>query len=76
MGRVKPASVISCENSENAIITAIKRATTYRWNYSNNENPYESKDTSIQIISIVKQECKKGIDLKKSFYNISGSDYV
>lgn len=69
-GRVKPDSVISCEDTNQDIINAIKRALRYDWNRRIEVNPYEGKDTSYQIVTAIKQALKQEIDLKKSFYDL------
>jgi UDP-hydrolysing UDP-N-acetyl-D-glucosamine 2-epimerase len=69
-GRVKPNSVISCDNSVNSIIPAIQKALAFDWKREKKENPYEKQDTSNQMILIMKQTLKNGVNLKKKFYDI------
>ncbi len=69
-GRVKSASVINCEDSSQDIIGAIKEALNYDWNGRIAVNPYEGKDTSYQVVTVIKQVLKEEINLKKSFYDL------
>lgn len=69
-GRIKPASVISCGPFKGEIIAAIQEALNYDPRHKECSNPYEGKDTSRQIIDIIKQEFNKGIHLEKDFYDM------
>lgn len=68
-GRIKPDSVINCGFNTDEIIDAIQKALTYDW-HKEKANPYEAKDTSKRIISVIKQTIQKGINLEKDFYDI------
>lgn len=72
-GRIKPPSVISCGYSIKEITAAIQTARTYDRQKDDSPNPYEGRDTSREIVSIIKQTLIKGISLEKSFYDIDWS---
>ncbi|WP_024294386.1 UDP-N-acetylglucosamine 2-epimerase [Lacrimispora indolis] len=69
-GRIKPASVISCGSSAREITAAIQKALDFNLRQEEVPNPYESRDTSRQIIGVIKQEFHKGIHLEKNFYDV------
>ncbi|MFA9376160.1 MAG: UDP-N-acetylglucosamine 2-epimerase [Lachnotalea sp.] len=71
-GRVKPSSVISCENQVQDIIDAIHKTLTYNWKKEDRANPYEKEGTSNQMIEAIKQTLDYGINLKKNFYDLEG----
>lgn len=68
-GRVKAESVIDCEVSKESIIKAVKKAE--QMDLSNVKNPYGDGNTSIRIIDILEKQVRKGINLKKEFYDIN-----
>lgn len=72
-GRVKPGSVISCDNTVTDIIAALQNALAYDRHREEAANPYEGQDTSCQIVWVIKQTLEKGIDLEKRFYDIDWS---
>ena len=72
-GRIKPPSVISCGYSIKDIADAIETAWKYDRKKDDSPNPYEGRDTSREIVSIIKQTLIKGISLEKSFYDIDWS---
>lgn len=71
-GRVCAESVISCDNTLNAILAAIDLASNedFRSKLQKSHNPYEKENTSQQILTIMKNTMKKGIDIKKKFYDL------
>jgi len=69
-GRIAPASVISCGYSVNEIVTAIQKALSFERYQEEAPNPYEGMETSKQIVSVIKQTFKKGIQLEKHFYDV------
>lgn len=72
-GRVKPGSVIGCAYSTKEIIAAIQTAISFDWNKIEKGNPFEGEDTSSQIVTIMKNTLKSGINLKKKFYDMDKS---
>ena len=68
-GRVKAESVIDCEVNKESIIRAVKKAE--QMDLSNIENPYGDGNASVRIIEILKKQVRKGINLKKEFYDIN-----
>ena len=69
-GRIASASVISCGYSVNEIVTAIQKALSFERYQEEAPNPYEGMETSKQIVSVIKQTFKKGIQLEKHFYDV------
>lgn len=68
-GRIQATSVINCLPFAEDISSAID--TAFIADYSNSVNPYEGKDTSQDIINIIKNAFSNDrITLKKSFYDI------
>jgi len=68
-GRVKAESIIDCEVNKESIIRAVKKAE--QMDLSNIENPYGDGNASVRIIEILKKQVRKGINLKKEFYDIN-----
>ena len=64
--------MIDCENTSKDIIAAIQKALLFDWNKAEQSNPYEKADTSGQIVSVMKQTLKNGINRKK-FYDMTGA---
>lgn len=71
-GRICAESVINCGNSIQEIESALSQALApaFRNKIKNAGNPYESGNTSDRIVEIINAELKKGIDMKKKFYDI------
>ncbi len=69
-GRIKPSSVISCGSSVNEIAAAVHKALNYSIHQEDGPNPYLGQETSKQILSVIKQEFDKGIQLEKNFYDV------
>jgi len=69
-GREQARSIINSDNSQKAIIAAIKKALSGEKDRVNSINPYEKANTSVQIISIIKQVLDKEMNLKKHFYDL------
>ncbi len=69
-GRIAPASVISCGYSVNEIVAAVQKALSFERYQEEAPNPYEGMETSKQIVSVIKQAFKKGIQLEKHFYDM------
>lgn len=72
-GRICAESVISCGNSVQEIDSALGKALSseFRDGIANVRNPYEKEGTSDTIIRILRDALNRGIDLKKSFYDIA-----
>ena len=71
-GRICADSVISCDNTLDAILESITVASseTFRNKVRESSNPYEKEHTSQQIIEIMKNALDIGIDIKKKFYDL------
>ena len=72
-GRVRGKSVIDCDCTPKEITNAIHIAQMMNRNNTlkNEENPYEGKNTSETILSVIKKYLESGVDLKKHFYDIN-----
>lgn len=72
-GRIQSQSIINCLPLKKDIITAMNKGLSHDFKESIQEmvSPYGNGTTSQQIIDIIKQNLKSGIDLKKIFYDIS-----
>lgn len=70
-GRVKAASVIDCETSKEDIEKAIKKALSleFKEELKSSKNPYGEKNSSIEIVEVLKNTDLNGI-VKKQFYNL------
>lgn len=70
-GRVKATSVIDCETDNNDIEKAIKKALSveFKEELKSSKNPYGDKNSSIEIIEVLKSIDLNGI-IKKQFYNL------
>lgn len=70
-GRVKAASVIDCETNKEDIETAIKKAISieFKGELKSYNNPYGVKNSSIEIVKVLKSIDLNGI-IKKQFYNL------
>lgn len=70
-GRVKAASVIDCETSKEDIEKAIKKALSveFKEELKSSKNPYGEKNSSIEIVEVLKNIDLNGI-VKKQFYNL------
>lgn len=70
-GRVKAASVIDCETNNKDIEKAIKKALSveFKEELKSSKNPYGDKNSSIEIVKILKSIDLNGI-IKKQFYNL------
>lgn len=75
-GRLKPKSVIDCKGTREDIELAIEKGMSNKFKKMIKEldNPYGDGNTSDRIISILKSELLKEINLKKPFYNIRIGD--
>lgn len=71
-GRVCAESVISCDNTLDAIVESIAIASSedFRNKVQESINPYEKEHTSQQILAILKKALDAGIDIKKKFYDL------
>ena len=71
-GRVCAESVISCDNTLDAILESITLASSedFRNKLQESINPYEKEHTSQQILAIMKNALDTGIDIKKKFYDL------
>lgn len=70
-GRVKAASVIDCETNNKDIEKAIKKALSveFKEELKSSKNPYGDKNSSIEIVEVLKSIDLNGI-IKKQFYNL------
>ena len=71
-GRVRGKSVVDCGYTSKEIANAIYTAQVMNKNHTlqNEDNPYEGKNTSETILSLIKNYLTAGIDIKKHFYDI------
>lgn len=71
-GRLQASSIINCEPTEKDIINALELAKSNCFLNSIEcvENPYGDGNTSYKIIEKMKEILSKGINLKKSFYDL------
>jgi len=72
-GRIKAESIIDCSDNSEAIKKAIAKAFSKEFqNFCKSvKNPYGDGNAAPKIIKIIKKFVRKGIDLKKSFYDIN-----
>lgn len=70
--RLHAASVIDCGNNRNEIEAALKEALSNEFadTVVRVKNPYEGKHTSDQMIAIINQALKQGINKQKIFYDL------
>lgn len=70
-GRVKATSVIDCETDNNDIEKAIKKSLSveFKEELKSSKNPYGDKNSSIEIVEVLKSIDLNGI-IKKQFYNL------
>jgi len=70
-GRVKATSVIDCETNNKDIEKAIKKALSveFKEELKSSKNPYGDKNSSIEIVEVLKSIDLNGI-IKKQFYNL------
>ncbi|MDW2796631.1 UDP-N-acetylglucosamine 2-epimerase [Clostridium boliviensis] len=69
-GRVKPASVISCDTKADDICAAISQAMNLNLEHHVADNPYDCPDTSKKILTHIKEAFEAGIHLEKEFYDM------
>lgn len=71
-GRIRADSVINCNPIFEEIESAMKLALTddFRTRCLRSKNPYDKKDTSIEIARIIHEKVYSYIDLKKKFYDL------
>ncbi|GGB71984.1 UDP-N-acetyl glucosamine 2-epimerase [Flavobacterium suaedae] len=71
-GRVKGVSVIDCEANEADIVSAIEKALSseFKMLLKDSHNPYGSKNSSTEIVKVLKEAKLENI-IKKKFYNIN-----
>ncbi len=77
-GRIRANTVIDCLNNKESIVNAIYKALSkeFKDKIKQIENPYEGKDTSTEIISIIKKHfTQNNVNLKKTFYNIPFTNF-
>lgn len=72
-GRVCAESVVNCGNGVEEIEDALQKALSseFRNSIADVINPYEKAETSSAIIKILQDALDKGIDLKKTFYDLT-----
>ena len=70
-GRVKALSVIDCETNRVAIENGIQKALSveFREQLKISKNPYGEKNSSTEIVEVLKSTDLNGI-VKKQFYNL------
>lgn len=71
-GRMAAESVIHCGYECDEIEKALKKALSIEFNKEIEEckNPYEGRDTSLSIIRLIENALDKGINIKKSFFDL------
>lgn len=71
-GRLRADSVIDCKTDKEAIVAAIDKAMSRDFidSIKDMSNPYGDGHTSERIVSIIKEELSKNIDLAKKFYDL------
>jgi GDP/UDP-N,N'-diacetylbacillosamine 2-epimerase (hydrolysing) len=71
-GRVCGPSVINCKPIKKEIINSIEIALSKKFNQklASTKNPYGSKNSSIEIVRILKKILVGGDLVKKRFYNL------
>lgn len=71
-GRIHAESVIDCGYSREEIEVALLKALSFdfRDRLANIENPYEGQHTSYEIVRIISEALRNGIDAKKKFYDL------
>ena len=71
-GRVKAESVIDCDTSVVGIEEAFRKAEEeeFRKKLINGLNPYEKENTRKNIVNIIKDNIKAGINIQKKFYDL------
>ncbi|MBD5549012.1 MAG: UDP-N-acetylglucosamine 2-epimerase (hydrolyzing) [Lachnospiraceae bacterium] len=72
-GRVRGKSVIDCACTPKEITNAIRIAQMMNRSNTlkNEDNPYEGKNTSETILSVIRKYLESGVDLKKHFYDVN-----
>ena len=74
-GRLQAKSIINCKPEKQDIVSAIEEAFEYRYpnKHTDTENPYKHRDTTNEIITIIKEKFyNNSINLKKKFYDLGG----
>lgn len=71
-GRIRGYSIIDCNPKKDDILFAMKKAMDL--DVSDLPDVYGKGDTSARIVKIIKDMFSKGIDMKKSFYDLSQSN--
>lgn len=71
-GRMHAESVIDCGYDTKQIEAALKKALSsdFRCKVANVKNPYEGENTSCDIVRIISEMLRNGIDIKKKFYDL------
>lgn len=69
-GRIRPASVIDCEDDHISIEQAIEKAMSGRREDDLESNPYYRDGTAKNAARIMAEELQKHMDLQKKFYDI------
>lgn len=71
-GRIKPVSVIDCDEDAASIEQAVLKAMSsgFRASLKNMENPYGKGNTSAVAASVMAEAIKHPIDLRKKFYDV------
>lgn len=72
-GRIQASTTINCTADKRDIIQAIQKGLSEEYNNESHaaESPYGNGQVSDKIINMIKAHFKKGIDLKKQFYDIN-----
>lgn len=74
-GRLQAKSIINCKPEKQAIVSAIEEAlgSGFGDKHTDKESPYKHRDTTNEIIGILKKVLyDNSIDLKKKFYDLGG----
>ena len=77
-GRIQGNNIINCKPEYNELVAAIKKALSKEFIRiaKTAVNPYGYGGAATKCVSILKRELKKGIDLKKTFFDINiGAEY-
>ncbi|MBU5310756.1 UDP-N-acetylglucosamine 2-epimerase (hydrolyzing) [Tissierella carlieri] len=71
-GRIQPGTVINCQPIESEIYKAIKLGLSdnFKEKIKDAVNPYGNGNVSEKILYVIKDNLNKGIELKKSFYDL------
>jgi GDP/UDP-N,N'-diacetylbacillosamine 2-epimerase (hydrolysing) len=71
-GRIQADSIVNCRANKDEIIDSLNKVLSadFKSSIQNGGNPYEKVNTSERIVTQIKQALQKGIQLKKTFYDL------